>query len=176
MPRNEAAADTLLFGDRFPFRYLVDDYGLHYYATFTGWSAEETAAEGAAAEDAAAEADAAETVEFDVDLTKMSSTMVYSEVYNMMLTPQDYVGKTVKMEGIYAFSKDDATGQLYHACIIQDATACCAQGIEFVLTDEYTYPDDYPAQGDMVCVSGVFDTYLEDKYLYCTLRDAHMES
>ena len=31
---------TLLFGDRFPFRYLVDDYGLNYYAAFVGCSAE----------------------------------------------------------------------------------------------------------------------------------------
>lgn len=31
---------TVLFGDRFPFRYLVDDYGLKYYAAFVGCSAE----------------------------------------------------------------------------------------------------------------------------------------
>lgn len=31
---------TLLFGDRFPFRYMTDDYGLNYYAAFTGCSAE----------------------------------------------------------------------------------------------------------------------------------------
>ena len=31
---------TILFGDRFPFRYLVDDYGLDYYAAFVGCSAE----------------------------------------------------------------------------------------------------------------------------------------
>ena len=31
---------TLLFGDRFPFRYLTDDYGLKYYAAFVGCSAE----------------------------------------------------------------------------------------------------------------------------------------
>ena len=35
-----AATKTLLFGDRFPFRYLVDDYGLKYYAAFVGCSAE----------------------------------------------------------------------------------------------------------------------------------------
>ena len=35
--------DTLLFGDRFPFRYLVDDYGLKYYAAFKGCSAESEA-------------------------------------------------------------------------------------------------------------------------------------
>ena len=32
--------DTLLFADRFPFRYLVDDYNLKYYAAFVGCSAE----------------------------------------------------------------------------------------------------------------------------------------
>ena len=35
-----AAFRTLLFGDRFPFRYLVDDYGLDYFAAFVGCSAE----------------------------------------------------------------------------------------------------------------------------------------
>ena len=35
--------DTILFGDRFPFRYLVEDYGLKYYAAFVGCSAETNA-------------------------------------------------------------------------------------------------------------------------------------
>ena len=35
-----ATTKTLLFGDRFPFRYLVDDYGISYYAAFVGCSAE----------------------------------------------------------------------------------------------------------------------------------------
>ena len=37
---SDAAQKTLLFGDRFPFRYLTDDYGLTYYAAFVGCSAE----------------------------------------------------------------------------------------------------------------------------------------
>lgn len=37
---DNASTDILLFGDRFPFRYLVDDYGLDYYAAFSGCSAE----------------------------------------------------------------------------------------------------------------------------------------
>lgn len=36
----QASAPVLLFGDRFPFRYLADDYGLSYYAAFSGCSAE----------------------------------------------------------------------------------------------------------------------------------------
>lgn len=35
-----AKGDTILFGDRFPFRYMTDDYGLKYYAAFVGCSAE----------------------------------------------------------------------------------------------------------------------------------------
>ena len=35
-----ATAKTLIFGDRFPFRYLTEDYGLDYYAAFSGCSAE----------------------------------------------------------------------------------------------------------------------------------------
>ena len=37
---DSASQKTLLFGDRFPFRYMVDDYGLSYYAAFVGCSAE----------------------------------------------------------------------------------------------------------------------------------------
>ena len=40
---NNASIKTVLFGDRFPFRYLIDDYGLEYYAAFVGCSAESEA-------------------------------------------------------------------------------------------------------------------------------------
>ncbi len=40
---DQASVKTLLFGDRFPFRYMVDDYGLSYYAAFAGCSAESEA-------------------------------------------------------------------------------------------------------------------------------------
>lgn len=36
----QASCPVLLFGDRFPFRYLTEDYGLSYYAAFAGCSAE----------------------------------------------------------------------------------------------------------------------------------------
>ena len=37
---NGSNRKIVLFGDRFPFRYLVDDYGIDYYAAFVGCSAE----------------------------------------------------------------------------------------------------------------------------------------
>ena len=76
------------------------------------------------------------------------------------------------MDGTFAYYHDKTTDQYYIACLIQDATACCSQGIEFVLTDDYSYPDDYPEAGNEICVIGIFDTYQEGSNTYCTLRNA----
>lgn len=108
----------------------------------------------------------------DVDLTNKSANMVYAEVYNMMTAPEEYVGKTVKMKGTYSQFHDETTGKYYFACIIKDAMACCSQGIEFVLNKKYRFPKDYPAEGDKICVVGVFQTYKEGKDTYCTLTNA----
>ena len=107
-----------------------------------------------------------------VDLTKMNSTMVYSEVSNMVNTPKNYEGRTVRMQGSFAVYEGD--GRNYYACIISDATACCQQGMEFVLAGEHEYPKDYPAIGTEITVTGVFDTYKEGEQMYCQLIDAVM--
>ncbi len=247
---SESRFNTLLFGDRFPFRYLVDDYGLSYYAAFPGCSAEteasfktiiflaekadelslpavmtieradrriaETIIQNTASKDLkiltmdSMQATTAEDVKNgttylsvmennlsvlkealgypgedtaakevpeqdpDVDLTDLSANIVYAQVYDMMVSPEKYTGKTVKMQGPFAYYHDDATDKDYFACIIRDATACCSQGIEFVLAGEHSYPDDYPAIDEEICVLGVFDTYSEGKYTYCTLRNAKL--
>lgn len=107
-----------------------------------------------------------------IDLTEMSSTMVYSQVYNMVFYPERFIGTKVKMEGIYSDYFDMAKGNHYFGCLIMDATACCAQGIEFQPTDSYSYPEDFPSDGDMVTVEGEFDVYTEDGNQYCTLKNA----
>ena len=78
----------------------------------------------------------------DLDLTELSNTMVYSEVYNIMMAPEDYVGKIIRMEGECVSAYYEPTDATYYSIIIQDATACCAQGIEYVLGDGQTYPED----------------------------------
>ena len=112
----------------------------------------------------------------DVDLTKLSSTMVYSEVYNMMVSPDNYTGKTVKMNGAFAYYEDPETKKQYFACIIADATACCSQGLEFILTGKHTYPNDYPEVGSEITVTGTFELYTENGFQYCRLADATLVS
>ncbi|MCR5420747.1 MAG: hypothetical protein K6E98_07070 [Lachnospiraceae bacterium] len=108
----------------------------------------------------------------DIDLTQMSSTMIYTEVYNMMVAPDEYKGKSVKMEGLFSSYFDENKKKYYYACIVQDATACCAQGIEFEPLKACVYPEDFPKEGGMVTVTGIFDSYEEEGYKYCTLREA----
>lgn len=111
----------------------------------------------------------------DYDLTKMSSDMVYVMVYQMMVTPGQYEGKTFRIEGNFYATYYEPTEKYYYYCIIQDATACCAQGMEFVWGDgAHVYPDEYPAENTDVIVEGTFETYREegDDNLYCRLADA----
>jgi hypothetical protein len=132
--------------------------------------------DGAPAPDPISEEDLAQssTDGIDIDLTTLSATVVYSEVYDMMFYPENYVGKTVKMDGMFTYYYDEANDRYYFACIIMDATACCSQGIEFEPSEEFTYPDDFPEDGEDICVVGVFDTYEEDGFTYCTLRNAEI--
>lgn len=105
----------------------------------------------------------------DLDLTKLSSTLIYSEVYNMLITPDDYKGKIVKMKGQFNQYTDEQTGETYNAVIIPDATACCQQGLEFELQNK-TNPNF--EQGTEITVVGTFDTYSEGELLYCHLKNA----
>ena len=112
--------------------------------------------------------------ELDLDLTVLSATMVYAEVLNIVTDPESYIGKKIKMDGQCAYYLDSETGNEYYSCLIKDATACCSEGIEFVLSSDYKSPDDYPKMGDYITVVGVFDVYLEGEYWYCTLRDGRL--
>ena len=120
--------------------------------------------------------DTDETV--DYDLTQMSSDMVYATVYQMMVTPEEYEGKTFRIDGNFYATYYEATKKYYFYCVIQDATACCAQGMEFVWEDgSHIYPDEYPKDNAEIVVEGTFETYREDgdKNLYCRLSDATLQ-
>lgn len=114
----------------------------------------------------------------DYDLTQMSSDMVYATVYQLMVKPDEYVGKTFRIDGNFYATYYEPTQKYYFYCVIQDATACCAQGLEFVWDDgTHVYPDEYPEDNAEVIIEGTFETYREegDASLYCRLADAALE-
>ncbi len=113
--------------------------------------------------------------EYDVDLTTLDSNMVYAQVYDLVYGEKDYTGQMIRAKGVFDYYFDPQTNQEYFMVLISDATACCAQGIEFVLAGEHTYPDDYPELGAEITIHGVFNTY-EDAYgSYVQLKDAVIE-
>ena len=108
----------------------------------------------------------------DLDLSVLSGTVVYSQVFDMQENPDAYLGQRVKMKGSFNYFQDPDTKKEYFATVIADATACCAQGIEFVWAGNHSYPQDYPELDSEITVTGTFGTYEEEGYTYLQLSDA----
>lgn len=111
----------------------------------------------------------------EVDLTVLSSIMVYSEIWNMMKAPENYIGKTIKMQGQFVCAGEQEEGKRYFGCLVTDAAQCCSQGLEFVLAGDHVYPDDYPALNSRITVTGTFETYQVKGIEYCRIVDAVLE-
>ena len=103
----------------------------------------------------------------DLDLTKMSATMIYAEVFNMLIEPEDYINKILKMKGNFQVFTNEQNTERYYAVVIQDATACCQQGIEFIWAGDHAYPQDYPKIGQEITVTGSYKVaYTQDDLEY----------
>ena len=114
-----------------------------------------------------------ETETGELDLTDMSGTMLYTMIYNMMMQPDDYLGRTIRVKGQFSAYVDEKSGKSYYACYIADAAGCCAQGLEFLPADALAYPDDFPEPGTDITVSGEFDLIKEENgFRYFVLKDA----
>ena len=124
--------------------------------------------------------DAEDTAAVDIDLTALSGIMVYSEVNSMISFPDNYIGKTVKMQGQFTiYQATDENGafipdKMFFACMIADATACCAQGLEFAFAGKPVYPDEYPELGAEITVIGEFQSYEENGMTWYHLVNARL--
>ena len=109
----------------------------------------------------------------DVDLTKSDTQMAYVQLSNMMLSPEDYRGKTIKMRGTFAHATEK--NKTFFVCYVMDATACCSQSLEFETDEAYDYPDGYPALESEITVTGVFETYEYNGYAMYRLAHAEVD-
>ena len=106
----------------------------------------------------------------DLDLTKMSSTMIYTTIFDMLIMPEDYVEKNIKVKGWFETYTDPYTAELYYAVVVPDATACCQQGLEFVWPGEHNYPADFPTPGEDITITGVYKVTETDGVTYTYLE------
>lgn len=110
----------------------------------------------------------------DIDLTKASKTIIYATVFNMVVEPEDFIGKWIRVKGNFRVFEDDLSDERYYAIIIPDATACCETGVEFIWQGNHIYPDDYPALEQEIIITGKFTvTEFEDgvSYFYLDVSD-----
>lgn len=89
----------------------------------------------------------------DIDLTQSSETMLYSEVIDMGTSPENYVGKIIKVHGQYMFFHDEMSENSYPTVVVLDATKCCATGLVFELEGDAGYPQE----DQEFTVTGVLD-------------------
>jgi len=110
----------------------------------------------------------------DIDLARMSGTMVYAQVYQMVMEPAKFVGKRIRMRGIFSSYYDEETKTRFFGCIIKDALACCSQGLAFELEEKRKFPDDFPDEGAEITIVGDFDFVDEEGAAYPLIRNAEM--
>ena len=109
-----ADTKTLLFGDRFPFRYLLDDYGLDYYAAFNGCSAETEASFETIA-------NLAEKIdELDLDTVFIIENSDDSIAKSIISSSKNKNAKIQKLNSIQSVTSDDISRGASYISIMKD--------------------------------------------------------
>lgn len=88
----------------------------------------------------------------DFDLSVMNANMVYATVFDMMVFPEKYSDKSIRMKGSLEIYDNVAKGSTLYSVIVADALSCCKTGIEF----HYDFGNRVPPRGTEVMVTGKF--------------------
>ena len=67
----------------------------------------------------------------ELDLSKMNADLAYAFIFQIVVEPEKYEGKTIRMTGTFETFYDNEPYGRHDYCIITDVLACCAQGLEF---------------------------------------------
>lgn len=101
----------------------------------------------------------------DHDLSNMNANMIFAEIFNLVLMPEEYIGRTFRMKGNFAVYVNETSGNKYFSIIIPDATQCCQQGIDIICLGDMKYPEDFPKIGSEIMVTGQFNSITTDEGL-----------
>jgi len=129
------------------------------------------AAFSAAAEQTPAENGVPDYSKVDLDLTRFSDIMVYSTLFDMIASPDRYVGKTLKVKGFIERKAASADTEEQFFLTVYDETSCCYIKV-LILTNEASAPLKTTFE---VVVCGVLDIYRENGANYCRLLNAMVQ-
>ena len=112
----------------------------------------------------------AEPAIVDLDLSAMPASIAYAQAIAMQREPEDYLGMTVRVGGIFNYSEARQRGVI----IIADTSGCCETSMDFSCAGGIHYPEDYPELYARLTIVGVFSICEDDDSLY-QLKDAVIE-
>ena len=90
-----------------------------------------------------------------LDFTKMNYNIASGVIFDMMIAPQKYKDKTMKIHG--QFYTEVHNDKRIFAILIWDLTGCCPTGMTIVPLSSMKYPADFPKQDEYVTVVGTLE-------------------
>jgi uncharacterized membrane protein YcgQ (UPF0703/DUF1980 family) len=103
----------------------------------------------------------------DVDVIEIKEKLFVAQTNDIYINPDDYMGKTIKYEGIFDSVYYEATDRMY-CFVIRYGPGCC--GFDDYAGFEVSWSGDIPENNDWVEVVGVLGEYEEDGYSYLILQ------
>lgn len=102
--------------------------------------------------------------EIDVDITEKMYVTFINEIY---VNTEDYIGKTIRIEGMYTAYTDENNGNTYYY-VYRTGPGCCGNDGS-MCGFEFTWNGSMPKDNDWIQVVGSLRTYDEDGFTYLTL-------
>jgi uncharacterized membrane protein YcgQ (UPF0703/DUF1980 family) len=98
--------------------------------------------------------------------------MFIAQVNDVYLNQEDYIGKTIKLEGLFKAEQSTESDKTY-CFVLRYGPGCCGSdgnaGFEVAWNKEETATKSYPQEDDWVEAVGILQTYEEDGYPYLDL-------
>jgi zinc transport system permease protein len=106
----------------------------------------------------------------DGAVVEIREKMFIAQVNDVYLNPEDYLGRTIKLEGLF---KSEQYGEQPYCFVIRYGPGCCGNdgnsGFEIAWNNQESTDRRYPDIDAWVEATGVLQTYEEDGYPYLYL-------
>lgn len=76
----------------------------------------------------------------DLDVASMSDVLAYSTLENIMYNPDEYIGKTVRIQGSFYYEYYKELDMKFFAILLMDETDCCMAFAEIEMGEGIEYP------------------------------------
>ncbi|MDR2743192.1 MAG: hypothetical protein LBB98_13725 [Treponema sp.] len=105
-------------------------------------------------------------------VVEIKEKMFIAQTNDVYLNPEEYMGKTIKLEGLFKSYPVEEYGSSY-CFVIRYGPGCCGNdgsaGFEVAWDGEPASENPYPEENAWVEATGVLKTYEEDNYPYLYL-------